>query len=484
MLRILANGKTEIMDSIPAEVLGIVFNEIAHPEVDSWVLETLGEPNADLKALRLTCKRFATMASPLLYERLLVFMNATSFSRMTAIASHPDYRQMVKQIWVFPRHFAVKCPFFGKGEYQLHAEYALRRFRAWDPAKQPVRMHEVLDPLGPPLLSNERIDAGYKQYTQLRLEQSVLLPQVPQMLQDAFDKFSRLAFVAAGRFGESQNVCYPTARPVLSSYLRHFYEKCLLVLTGDRNPCCGLDEMEVADEMIVVIRALALSKASSTVKELEIWNIERFPDLSLVNLTDDDFGSIKTMFARLKALKFPLPEWATLSPEEHLENRMIREEARDKWLDCLHSSLETGYLIMSDSPISRYSGGAGFDRLSTTLYFPRLFRLDLLDIKQGISRVELSTFIKRHASTLRSLIICRVWLSSGSWYGVFEDIRNGNLDILVLAIRYSKSTKKFFAGQENCVENAKLNKFIQGSGHWPADLPAGLLKDAHDADLV
>ena len=98
------------------EIIRIIAQNVAYPDGE-YIPEynpddregTTVYPNADLKALRLSSKAiFSKAATDLLFFDVHVYMNASSFARLIAIAEHDEISQLVRSVAVFPSHFDLR----------------------------------------------------------------------------------------------------------------------------------------------------------------------------------------------------------------------------------------------------------------------------------------------------------------------------------------------------------------------------------------
>ena len=95
---------------MPTEILRAIAENVAYPkgehipEYDTRA-STLVYPNADLKALRLSSKALRKAGAPFLFSDVQVYMTASSFARLIAIAAHAELSQLVRHVIVFPAQY-------------------------------------------------------------------------------------------------------------------------------------------------------------------------------------------------------------------------------------------------------------------------------------------------------------------------------------------------------------------------------------------
>ncbi len=423
------------------------------------VASTLGRPNADLKAMRLCSKRLAEQATPYLFRNLLVFITAESFARMSAIASHAHYRHFVREVRVFPRHFALESPFDDESDYQDH----VAGLTLGDVYSDPQDLDRVS-------WTSERFGLAYTHYTDMRKKQSELLPHVQALLQDAFGKFSTLKNVKAGCFGDELRYMTKQQRPSLPPTLLDFHRRTLLLLSGDRQATyyTSPSDEEFAEEMLIIMRAIALSNAN--IELLWLCDRKRNPNLGHVNLSGSEVLSAKTTFAKLKILKFPLPEL-----DEYTKDINHRPSMK-RWIRLLESASNLETLNLSGHLDLSCWHGHDCDVFFSNAYFPRLRKLGLTNL--SASSIPISAFVKRHASTLRKIKLRDFRLLIGSWYGIFNDIRREGLCVYVSRLGCLCHYQEYFHGEQKYQQRRQLKGYMQEGQCWPSDLPIGLLKEA------
>ncbi len=447
------------MERIPTEIFRLVLGEVAYPMMPCGVASTLGRPNADLKAMRLCSKRLAEQATPYLFRNLLVFITAESFARMSAIASHAHYRHFVREVRVFPRHFALESPFDDESDYQDH----VAGLTLGDVYSDPQDLDRVS-------WTSERFGLAYTHYTDMRKKQSELLPHVQALLQDAFGKFSTLKNVKAGCFGDELRYMTKQQRPSLPPTLLDFHRRTLLLLSGDRQATyyTSPSDEEFAEEMLIIMRAIALSNAN--IELLWLCDRKRNPNLGHVNLSGSEVLSAKTTFAKLKILKFPLPEL-----DEYTKDINHRPSMK-RWIRLLESASNLETLNLSGHLDLSCWHGHDCDVFFSNAYFPRLRKLGLTNL--SASSIPISAFVKRHASTLRKIKLRDFRLLIGSWYGIFNDIRREGLCVYVSRLGCLCHYQEYFHGEQKYQQRRQLKGYMQEGQCWPSDLPIGLLKEA------
>jgi len=448
------------MERIPTEIFRLILREIASPIMPFGVADTLGQPNADLKAMRLCSKRFAEQATPYFFRTLLVFITAESFARMTAIANHTHYRHFVREVRVFPRHFALESPFDDESDYQDH----IAGLTLGDVYPNPKELDTVP-------WTSEQFGLAYTHYTNLRKKQSKLLSHVQALLQDAFGKFSTLNYVKVGRFGDEMRYKIKSSRPSLPPSLLDFHRKTLLLLSGDRQPTNYTSPVveEFADETVIMMRAIALSNAN--IDMLWLCDRQRNPDLGHVSLSDSEFLLARSTFAKLRMIKFPLPGLDDPTTED-IDHRPSMEI----WIKLLESASNLEVLNLSGHPGPGQGHGNGFDLFSLNAYYPRLSKLELTDFTASSTLV--SAFVKRHASTLKEFKLRDFLLKAGSWYSIFKDIRREGLYVYVWRLGCLCHYEGYFDDEKRHHQREQLSTFMLEGQCWPSDLPPGLLKDA------
>lgn len=458
---IMVPASLQKMERIPTEIFRLILSEVTSPITPCGVANTLGQPNADLKAMRLCSKSFAEQATPYLFRTILVFITAESFARITAVANHTRYRHFVTEVRVFPRHFALESPFNDKHDYREHVD----RLRLGDVYSDPQDLDQV------PRMS-EHYGLAYTHYTNMRKKQSELLPHVQALLQDAFGKFSTLKYVRAGRFGDDLRYKIKVSRPSLPPTLLDFHRKTLLLLSGDRQAIVYAFPVvkEFAEETVIIMRAVASSHAN--IEYLWLCDRRRSPNLSHVNLSASEFLSAERTFKKLRMLNFPLR--GLDDPIDDIDHRPSLET----WIKLLESAsnLESLKLSGYSGPGSGY--GDGFDQFSANACFPYLCKLELIGFSASGSL--LSAFVKRHASTLKELELRDFLLLAGSWYGFFEDVRREGLDLCVWRLGCLCHYQVYFGDDRRHHQRKQLQKFLVEGQRWPPDLPLGLLKDAYE----
>jgi len=454
-------SKPTELERIPTEIFRLILGEVASPMMPLGVACTLGQPNADLKAMRLWSKRFAEQATPYLFKTLLVFVTTESFARMTAIANHTHYRHFVSEVRVFPRHFAVESPFDEESDYQDHIA-GLSLDDIYSDPENPDR-----DPW-----TSEQLGLAYTHYTSMRRKQSELLPHVQALLQDAFGKFSTLKNVKARRFGDELRYKIKQQRPSLPPTLLDFHRRTLLLLSGDRQAIyyTSPGDEEFAEETLIIMRAIALSNAN--IELLWLCDRKRNPDLGHVNLSGSEVLSAKTTFAKLKILKFPLPEL-----DEYTKDIDHRPSMKT-WIRLLESASNLETLNLSGHLGLSCGHGRECDVVFSNAYFPRLRKLGLTNF--SASSIPISAFVKRHASTLRKIKLRDFRLLIGSWYGIFNDIRREGLCVYVSRLGCLCHCQEYFHGEQKYQQRRQLKGYMQEGQCWPSDLPMGLLKEASE----
>lgn len=458
------------MERIPAEVLDLVIEGIASQETSLWTVNALNRPIADLKALRLCSRRLADQVAPYLFDDLFVFVTLESLVRMTAIANHPHYRHFVKEVRVFPRHFALESPFEDKSAYEHYVMDLAMWYRdtgAWKRREKSA-------------ITTEQIDRGYDHYVRQRDAQSELLPHFLPLLRDAFTKFPSLRSVVASQFRDESyhgQPCYPQSRFKLTPNLFSSHRQTLLNLSGDRlvrhsdpQPL----QWESTEETVMVLLVTASSKKN--IHSLRLCDGMRHPDLSLDELSDDEYTLARNMFANLKTLVFPFPG-GFLQPATQAWTDLTASSAR--WLDLLSSASNLETLTLPGSPLHNIEWCVGVEQIYSSAYFPRRRRLKIVDFPASSASVVQIT--NRHASTLEKLTLEEMRLGDGSWHDVFSAIRRKGLEIEALClISVNHYLEYFDTGQKGADENKLLNAFIQGDQPWPSELPRGLSVDAQE----
>ena len=127
------------------EITKIIVQNVAYPEgehileYDDDRASTMVYPNADLKALRLSNKAiFSEAATALLFSDVHVYINASSFARLIAIAEHAEISQLVRHVAVFPKQDFGLYSELTRESYERHVEGAdygsllYRRYREMD----------------------------------------------------------------------------------------------------------------------------------------------------------------------------------------------------------------------------------------------------------------------------------------------------------------------------------------------------------------
>ncbi len=456
-----ANNGISTMERIPAEVFGLVIKEITSQETWFWTINALGRPIADLKALRLCSKRLADQVAPYLFNDLFVFVTPESLVRMTAIAQHPHYRHFVKEVRVFPRHFALENPFEDKCAYR---NYVTDLVFCYNDIEARERRDKST-------LTNDQIDRGYDQYVGQRDAQAELLPRVQPLLEDALGRFPSLQSVAVSRFGdESYHGLPPYAQVRLKPppTLFPLHQKTLLNLSGDRQ--VGLSDpypsdRESAEETVIVLLATALS--NKNIHNLRLCDGARHPDLSLDDLSDDEYTLARGLFANLKTLVFPFPVGG-FQPNAPAWTDLTTSRAR--WFDLLKSASNVETLTLSGSPEHATNWCTGIEDIYFNACFPRLRRLKLIDFPA--SSASIVHLVNHHASTLEELTLEHMRLDYGSWYDVFSAIRRKGLEVEALyLITLNHYPEYFYPSQQGAHENKLLNAFIQEGQPWPSELP-------------
>ena len=111
---------------MPTEILKTIAQNVAYPEGEhiseyDTRASTLVYPNADLKALRLSCKALCKAGAPFLFSDVQVYMSASSFARLMAIAAHVELSQFVRHVIVFPQQYGDDD--WGRSNYEHYVYY-------------------------------------------------------------------------------------------------------------------------------------------------------------------------------------------------------------------------------------------------------------------------------------------------------------------------------------------------------------------------
>lgn len=435
------------------------------------ILDTFGQPNRDLKALRLCCKQFVERGAPYLYKLVLVFITIESFAKLKKIASHPEYRQMVKEVRVYPRQFRKETRFGDLEAFRDHLKHPGDELSDY----YDLSDREDLEYGHVEELPETRIRSGYAHYARLSKVQQLLLPRVQGLLVDAFGKFQSLQTVVAGRFAPLA-LLERGQRPRLPSSLRDFYLKTLLV-HGDTHagPCY---QWEIADEAITLIRAVA--SGAPRIERLQLSHDGNWAslDLSSCCLSSADLEFLPSLFAKLKTLNFPVTGWHRTPWGGH-----DRSATTKVWAKLLNSCHNMENLVLSVG--FDYYLGHGFlcwpKIFSSDTHLPKLSTLKLWHIP--FSQAQLLAMVERHACTLKKLDLDGVLLSAGSWRGTLIEIRREGLEVSVSCLQIWKAKKKpsmWFTKNDEVNQHKLLDGFLHQEQLWPAGLPSGLSDDAQD----
>lgn len=367
------------------------------PELKTAIVKEVGSI-VDLKHVRLVCKDLAYYAADFLFDELLVFMTESSFTNLEAIARHPFLRHKVCRLVFFP---AVLEDRFSTQEAYLRQvseiQYLDGDLGAWRFNRE-----------GRLELTADEKEAGHARCVSICTEQVDIRSKGEIRLRDAFSALPKLdhistAFVEDYLVGDVFVDLPKTLQSIITDCHMPFGQHAV----GPYQP----------EDLFVLIRAIA----GSGIRPRMLWlpNEPEGFDCGFLKMSDADFALASDVFSCVNDLV------------------LVLDYDDDQYLLDI---LETGCCrrLLEMAPLSTLKIGIGSLRSPLPILpsvfgmhtWPKLQWLHLDNI--SVDSFELTSFLQRHKSTLKNLVLIRIRLSTGSWDDVCASLQSLTLQTLSL----------------------------------------------------
>jgi len=425
------------MDRLPVEVANMILDELSL---------------ANLKAMRLSCRRFAELAADYIFECVWLYLDEDSFARMTALSEHPTLRLKVNTVKIFSN--LLSADLLLRRDYEncvKNLTFTGEGREAWG-----------FDVDGKRTLSQAQLDAGFAEYHNLYNSQLDFRCKAEDLLQAAFSAFTNLIWITNGFLDEI--FVNNNKLPYQQSKVTDIASKTLLA-----RDCAGWNgDANDAEDALMLIRAIAMSEC--VIDTLDLGTAVCSYDCLFLELSPRD-----RVFA-----KQALREIARLNINLYSKN----DEKFEQVLDAGHLSRFLSWCSVLDT-LEVTNVGNGFvvslHHLFGTVYWKGLRTLSLSDF--DLTFVNLTTLIEKFGETLQTLRIDGITLYTGSWYRIFLAVKDMQMKGALKKfhpqeLRIANSEECFF--EWTCDEKLleKLSSFIFEEGVWPSESPAGLMQEA------
>lgn len=436
------------MDRLPPEILHLILqalSKIEETRYDSAV------SIMDIKALRLSCRTFADLGPEYLFHNVWLYMEEDSFAKLQALTKHRNYGRMVRVLKIFPN--LLSGVLLVKEDY----EKCVKGITFTGDSREKWGF----DTDGRRELSQEQLDAGFLEYTQIYEHQVQVRTNADNLLHHALAAFAGLKSITIGFVDEviEDAVCFDRCNKI-----QDIARKTLMA-----NGCDGWKSgLYDREDAIMILTAIALSERKEL--DLDLTNDYGSFDTTLFDNHSNTLENIKKALVSLKSLLLDL---RGVSPVHLLE--VIDTGSFANFLEYA-ANLE--YLHLANKPETAL---ILFETIFCTAHWSSLKTFGLHGLM--VNGNDLNGFFDRHSATLEKIHLSRMLLTSGSWKQVFAGMQGKQ------ALK-SFGTGNLFVGNvgseqevlsipwDDAAHDDLLNAFIFGGEEWSPKLPLGYSQEA------
>lgn len=403
----------------------------------------------EIKALRLSCRIFAALASEYLFHDVWLYMEEDSFAKLKALTDHPNYGRMVRVLKIFP--MLLSADLLVKEDYETCVQAITFTGDS--------RENWGFDTDGRRELSQEQLDAGFLEYTQIYEHQIQTRTSADKLLHHALAAFTRLIIITTGLVDEiiEDAVCFDRC-----SKIRDISRKTLMA-----NGCDGWESGLHAEDAIMILTAIASSEREGL--ELDLTNTHGSFDTTLFETHPSTLENVKKALLSLDSLLFGLEGESSVYVQEVIDS--------GSFANFLAYAANVQYLHLAHDP--RFAL-LFFETIFGTARWSNLKTLGLRGLM--VNGDDLNGLIDRHSATLENIYFSYMLLTSSSWKKVFAGMRGKQAlnsvvvgDVLVC---YVDSEPKRLCIEWNAATQDLLHAFIFEGKEWSKDLAAGYSQEA------
>lgn len=395
------------MDSLPPEILHLIFAKIDH---------------STAAKVRLTCKKFAEIAAYYLVNSVRFHTSLESLQRLNLLAKHDIFSQTIKNI-VYERSLIadIGCVHAYISHFEDERHHAADRpvppsNTATDRERRLYQRNKAK--------AEQQILTKYKNYRQLYDAQQVLLQPPNQLLSnllgDSMPKFTNLVHL---EFSPLRRCSHHTSQ----RFNEEFGVSCVVPMTID-----SLYSTLQVKHMLV-----PKTPISNTLREMELYNLSpkffsgQFPKERIITVF-----SYLTQITLLIKLASDDMEDDDNAPEDALHRILSNGVLKDALAGARRlSSLDVG-LVIPD-----VCGIKSSDIFAQNVSWPLLKSLELESV--STTRSDFISMLKRQPK-LKIVTVACMDLSAGNWVETISDIRKDlRLDCFLAEGFLQDSTRLF-----------------------------------------
>lgn len=407
---------------------------------------------ANLKAMRLSCRRFAEFAADYIFDCVWLYLDEDSFARMTALYEHPTLRLKVNTVKIFSN--LLSADLLLRGDYETCVKeitFTGEGGEAWG-----------FDVDGKRKLSQRQLNAGFAEYRHLYNSQLDFRCKAEDLLQAALSAFTNVSCISNGFlydiFDDNEQV------PYQHSKVADIACKTLLARNCAGWKCDASD----AEDALMLIRAIAMSECG--IVTLDWASAVGSYDCLFLELSPRDRVFAKQALQKVAQLSISLS-----SNDDEKFKQMLDAGHLSRFL-TLCPALDTLKVrnagIWFAVRLHHVFGAVDWKNLRTLSFsfFPLNF-------------VDLTNLFENFGETLQSIRIDCIMLCTGSWYRIFLAVKDMQMKGALKKFHAQRLTnantgEHFFGSTCDKKLVAKLSSFIFEEGVWPSEFPAGLMQEA------